>query len=276
MNSLNEPKLKVLSLGWGVQSFTLAAMSALGELPKLDVLIHADTSWERAATYQRTDKWQPWLESKGMLVISASSLSARNPQVNKTNINVPAYFRNAQGKVGQINRQCTGAWKIFIVKQLIRQEMALRGIKLGPDVIEQWLGISWDEATRARNSEDKYINIRWPFLEKDTRMRRGDCIKWLLEHGLEVPHKSSCTHCAYHNQNDWENQKRDAPLDWAQSVAFDASIRDLSTKRGRQLFVHRSTKPLTQSVFLPEEQGYSQSILPMDGPGCNTAGYCWD
>jgi hypothetical protein len=270
------PELRVLSLGWGVQSFTLAAMSALGELPKLDVLIHADTSWERQATYEFAAKWQPWLESKGMLVVSALSLSARRPQVNRTNINIPAYFRNEEGKVGQINRQCTGAWKVFIVKQLIRQEMAIRGIKLGSEVVEQWLGISWDEATRARSSQDKYIKIRWPFLEKETRMRRGDCIKWLLEHGLEVPHKSSCTHCAYHNQKDWEEQKRDAPLDWAQSVVFDNSIRNLSTKRGRQLFVHRSTKPLSQAVFLPEEAGYSQSFLPMDGPGCDTAGYCWD
>jgi hypothetical protein len=71
------PELRVLSLGWGVQSFTLAAMSALGELPKLDVLIHADTSWERQATYEFAAKWQPWLESKGMLVLTASSLSSR-------------------------------------------------------------------------------------------------------------------------------------------------------------------------------------------------------
>jgi hypothetical protein len=31
-----------ISLGWGVQSFTLAAMVALGELPPVDVAIHAD------------------------------------------------------------------------------------------------------------------------------------------------------------------------------------------------------------------------------------------
>lgn len=30
------PLLTILSLGWGVQSWTLAAMAALGELPKPD------------------------------------------------------------------------------------------------------------------------------------------------------------------------------------------------------------------------------------------------
>lgn len=35
--------LKVLSLGWGVQSWTLAAMVALKELPPVDYAVHADT-----------------------------------------------------------------------------------------------------------------------------------------------------------------------------------------------------------------------------------------
>ena len=30
------PKLRIISLGWGVQSFTLAAMAAVGEIPPDD------------------------------------------------------------------------------------------------------------------------------------------------------------------------------------------------------------------------------------------------
>ena len=33
--------LRFLSLGWGVQSWTLAAMMALDELPRADYLVHA-------------------------------------------------------------------------------------------------------------------------------------------------------------------------------------------------------------------------------------------
>ena len=36
--------MRVISLGWGVQSFTLAAMVALGELEPIDAAIHADTT----------------------------------------------------------------------------------------------------------------------------------------------------------------------------------------------------------------------------------------
>jgi len=42
-----EMTLRVLSLGWGVQSWTLAAMIALKELPPIDYAIHADTTHPR-------------------------------------------------------------------------------------------------------------------------------------------------------------------------------------------------------------------------------------
>ena len=32
--------MRVISLGWGVQSFTLAAMAALGDIPPVDAAIH--------------------------------------------------------------------------------------------------------------------------------------------------------------------------------------------------------------------------------------------
>ena len=43
--------MKTISLGWGVQSFTLAAMVALGDLEPVDVAIHADTTHEASGTY---------------------------------------------------------------------------------------------------------------------------------------------------------------------------------------------------------------------------------
>lgn len=271
----NEPKLKVLSLGWGVQSFTLAAMSALGDLPKLDVIIHADTTWEGTETYRFEERWQPWLEQNGLLVVGLSSLSAREVQRKGSTIHTPAFFYNdGKARVGQLNRACTDRWKIGPVKKIINQELELRGIRRTAGVVEQWLGISWDEASRAKNSAVSYITIRHPLLERATRMTRADCVRYLIEHGLEVPPKSACTHCVYHSQKMWEEQKRRGGKDWQQSILFDAAIRDKST-RGRPLYIHPSLKPLAQAVTLPEDYGYSQvDLLP--GPGCDSAGYCWD
>lgn len=49
--------LRVLSLGAGVQSSTLLLMSELGELPRLDAAIFADTGAEPSYVYA----WLEWL-----------------------------------------------------------------------------------------------------------------------------------------------------------------------------------------------------------------------
>ena len=51
-------KIKVLSLGWGVQSTTIAYMCALGEIEKPDYIIHANTGYETTLTnnYKKNGK----------------------------------------------------------------------------------------------------------------------------------------------------------------------------------------------------------------------------
>ena len=61
--------MKIISLGWGVQSFTLAAMVALGELEPVDFAIHADTTHESALTYEFASRWTPWLQKRGVVVV---------------------------------------------------------------------------------------------------------------------------------------------------------------------------------------------------------------
>ena len=84
--------LKVLSLGWGVQSFTLAAMAALGEIEQPDVAIHADTSFEASGTYDFAAQWTPWLAARGVKVVTVHPI---NPQINTERLGgeiyIPAY-----------------------------------------------------------------------------------------------------------------------------------------------------------------------------------------
>lgn len=62
--------MKIISLGWGTQSFTLAAMVALGELEPVDAAVHADTTHESAATYDFAARWTEWLSSHGVKVVT--------------------------------------------------------------------------------------------------------------------------------------------------------------------------------------------------------------
>jgi hypothetical protein len=85
--------ITALSLGWGVQSWTIAAMVALGELPPIDVAIHADTTWERAATYEFAAQWTPWLKERGVQVVTVCDRVGRNAVTDQGNASlfIPAH-----------------------------------------------------------------------------------------------------------------------------------------------------------------------------------------
>jgi hypothetical protein len=242
--------LKIISLGWGVQSFTLAAMVALGELEPIDFAIHADTTHEASGTYDFARRWTPWLEERGVRVVTVKntkSITEHRPNWRHDNVDIPAYTVTDKGN-GQIHRQCTGHWKIEPMRRYIQS------VRNG-EPVEQWIGISLDEYQRMKDSDVKYITHRWPLIEKKI-MRKG-CEKWLSENGIEIPSKSSCTFCPFHNSDLWRVIKNN-PVDWAEAVAVDKQIRKAMPPY--DLFVHPSRNPLDE-VDLRTEQEKGQLSL---------------
>lgn len=234
--------MKVLNLGWGIQSFTLAAMVALGELEPIDAAIHADTTHERSATYAFSEKWTPWLVERGVNVVTIKDKSEIVPQRNGYGWpEIPAFAASEMG--GQLQRQCTKRWKIAPIRRWLQEHR--RG-----EHVEQWLGISLDEAERMKPSDVKYITHRWPLIEK--RMSRNDCINWLQRNGLEVPVKSSCVFCPYHNRSAWYDMKRENGTDWQKAVEVDEAIRKVHPPY--DVFLYRELIPLTQ-IRSPQDNG---------------------
>ena len=75
----HQPRLRVLSLGAGVQSTTLALMAARRDIdPMPDCAIFADTGWEPEAVYDHLD----WLMSPGVLPFPVHIVSAGNLRDN--------------------------------------------------------------------------------------------------------------------------------------------------------------------------------------------------
>ena len=222
--------MKVVSLGWGVQSFALVAMAALGELPPIDVAIHSDTLHERSGTYEFAERWAPWLKDHGVNVVTVFNENDA-PVDDWGGLYLPAFTSNGKTD-GQLRRQCTQRWKVVPVRKWLQANR-------NGERIEQWLGISLDEARRAKDSDVKYIVNRWPLLEM--KLTRSACKAWLLSNGLEVPPKSSCTFCPYHNQAAWRDVKQ-CPKDWAEAVEFDRAIR--GKRPPFDLFIHPARIPL--------------------------------
>jgi len=235
-----------ISLGWGVQSFTMSAMVALGDLPSIDVAIHADTSHESKLTYEFAKRWTAWLEERGVKVVTVKNIQPLHELVSlKTDI--PAYTYNGQSN-GMLKRQCTGKWKIVPMRRWLQSHR-------NGEPIEQWIGISLDEFQRMKPSDVKYITHRWPLIEN--KMNRHDCELYLLAHGLEVPPRSACTFCPFHNTAEWRRIKK-TPEDWQEAVTVDRDIR--KARPPYDLFVHPSRKPL-EDVDLRTEQERGQLSL---------------
>lgn len=262
--------LRAISLGWGVQSWTLAAMAALGEL-EADVAIHADTGWEKAATYEFRAQWEPWLQEHGLLVLTVADYR-QSAKVTTAATDIPANVLT-NGSAGKLKRQCTGRWKVDPLRRALTQVLLLCDLRKRAGCVESLQGISLDEWHRVRDSDVQWISHRYPLIER--RMTRGDCLAWLAAHELPAPPKSACVFCPYTTNGAWQELKR-VPADWQVAVAVDLAIRTVRTERaGGELFLHRRCLPLPEAVTIPEDYGMTQSsLLATDGDGCDS-GYCF-
>jgi 3'-phosphoadenosine 5'-phosphosulfate sulfotransferase (PAPS reductase)/FAD synthetase len=237
--------MKIISLGWGVQSFTLAAMSALGELPKVDYAIHADTTHESQLTYEFARKWAPWLEEHGVKVVTVKPKQSDPTNNGYGTQDVPFYTLNQLGERGQGKRQCTTQWKINPMRKFISSVAG----KKTPGAIEQWIGISLDEFQRMKDNDVKYIVNHWPLV--DLKMTRADCKAWLQKNSLEIPPRSACTFCPFHNTEEWRRIKT-IDNDWNEAVSIDKAIR--KAKPFLDAFVHPARKPLEEVDFRTAEE----------------------
>jgi len=234
--------MKVISLGWGVQSFTLAAMAALGELDPVDAVIHSDTRHEKQGTYKFAEKWTPWLVEHAVNVVTVYNEDLAAADVYG-GVYVPAFTSNGKTD-GQLRRQCTDRWKLRPMRKWLQDHRQ-------GEIVEQWLGISLDEAHRVRQPDVKYLTNRHPLIER--MMTRNACKTWLLSNGLEVPPKSSCTFCPYNNRDGWRQVKQNID-DWAEAIATDKAIREM--RPPFDLFIHPARIPLDEvDLRTPQEKG---------------------
>ena len=262
-------KLRVLSLGAGVQSTTLALMAAHGEIgPMPDCAIFADTGDEMPETM----KHLAWLRSGNVLPFPVHVVSLgrrlsgdieRRSQGDEVMRFVTAPFFTANG--GMSRRQCTREFK---VGPLTKKQRDLMGYKprqrIPPGSCEVWMGISTDEVSRAGHAFDRWAVNRYPLLEK--AMSRWDCMQWLRRHDYPVPPKSACMFCPYRTNAEWRWMRDNAADSFARAIEIDALIRNTPAMRNQE-FVHRSLQPLAEVDLSTEEERGQGFIFECEG-GC--------
>lgn len=264
-------KLRVLSLGGGIQSTTLALLVAHGEIgPMPDYAIYAPVGDAEA-----TREHIRWLASGNVLPFPVLELddpavSLRQSIINRVQqngaryVSIPAFL---DGKMkGQDRRQCTREYK---TERLNAKQRELLGFKPRQRVpacsCEVWIGFSTEEVVRAGAAFEAWAVNRFPLLEM--RMSIGDCIAWLKRRGYPVPPRSKCTFCPFRTNAEWRWLQENEPHAWADAVKIDQLIRQTPGMRAKS-YLHDSRTPLDQvDLSSPEERGQSSMLMVCEA-GC--------
>jgi hypothetical protein len=276
---MSKNQLRVLCLGWGVQSFCLACMAANGDIEPYDLAVHADTGQERSATYKLANDWTPWLAERGLRVETGNARKSE-PALIRGGAGgawsyIPAYSRAEDGKIGQYKRRCTETWKIDPNRRLVRTEIKNRGWHLGQTNVDMHMGISLDEFTRIRESRIAYITLCFPLI--DLKMTRKDCVTYLSTRGLPVPEKSSCTFCPFQKTSAWARLARKGGKDWENAVAYDEQLRADYVPQGKERlqYVFREAIPLVAFGERVRPSSEQTSWLDDDDDATCDSGFCF-
>lgn len=250
--------MRILSLGAGVQSTTLALMSARGDLPRLDCAVFADTGWEPQAVYRHLD----WLEAQLPFPVHRTARPGSDLGQHAIDIATSPVTRTASPPWftdeprGMLPRQCSKEYKTRVVGQKVRELLGLAKGERGPKgkVVEQWLGISRDEMQRMKDAEQPFATNIFPLV--DLGMTRRDCKQWLRDRQYPMPPKSSCIFCPYRGDDQWRDMRDNAPADWEKAVQLDEAIRPGFHGMEGEAFVHRQRVPLRLvDLLTPADRG---------------------
>lgn len=279
--SLPEPKLRVLSLGAGVQSSTVLLMSCVGELPKLDAAVFADTGWEPQAVYRHLE----WLADEAgkygipVFTVSAGHIKedalrcqlgytgpASGRQLQKGITvdgmvrwgSMPYFILGPNGEKGMIKRQCTNEYKLTPIRRKVREVAGYAPRKrISAGFVEQWIGISADESSRQRGSGEHWRLNRHPLL--DVHITRLGCYDWMEKNGYPEPPRSACIGCPFRTDAEWRWLRDKEPESWEDAIEFDRTIRTFGGMRG-QVFLHAQRIPL-EEVDLRTDIDFGQTLL---------------
>lgn len=229
-----------------MQSSTLALMASAGELPPHltpTVAIFADTQAEPKAVYQ----WLDWLEEQltfPVIRVSRGNLEEDGLHLRTSKKSgkrylkrqVPFFIKNPDGSEGLFSRRCTADYKIEVINRKVRE-------LIGREKLLAWrreyrkdssiqpparalIGISRDEAIRAKPSRVPYVEHVWPLLEQG--IRRHQCLEWMEKAGHPRPPRSACVFCPYHDKSEWKRLKTNDPEGFARAVRFEKETQRLS------------------------------------------------
>ena len=271
------PLLTVLNYSGGKQSSALLWMVLRGELNvDLDtfIVLNADPGMERTETYKYVEMMKVKCDEAGIFFKTVKGpnlyedlVAGKWKDVGRLD-NPPYWTKSSSGHRGRLMQKCTRYYKVAPMDQEIRRILEERyaisrtSTRIGEKIVRKWIGFTVSEVHRIKPSPRKYIEFVYPLI--DLGMSNQDVLDWYEKNQLPIPLRSVCNACFANGLNTFRDMHATSPEDWAQAVAVDDAVRDM-TPIGvtDEVFVSETRIPLrvlAQEEFETgddKEQGYS-------------------
>jgi len=220
----------VLSFGGGVNS-TALIIHLVEQGRQLDEVVFADTGGELPQTYEYLKFVSSYLQENGIPLRRVASRSGF------------LYDRCLRRRVipSQIWRWCTRDFKILPIYAYYRS--------LGAHV-NQYLGISYEERDRKRESGVPYVTNRYPLISR--RINRDRCIDLIIGAGLKLPVRSGCFFCPFNSLSRWGEIYRDHAELYSKALALEESSKHFPNQKLVRISLRTLKDKLEDHESLPQ------------------------
>jgi len=245
----------VWSYGGGVQTAGLAVLIRAGALPRPDLTVFADTGREGTATLEYLEAvMRPYLAGCGVDVhVAPHSLAKVDLYAHNGDLLLPAFTAT-----GKLRTYCSDEWKRAVIRRYLRSR--------GVESCDGWLGISFDERHRCRESDAKWHRNVYPLVER--YITREACRLLVERAGLPPAPRSSCWMCPHRTDEEWRFLRDRQPADFARACELDERARAADEQGG--VYLHRSRVPLREADIEPKKTAQLELF-----PATCGSGHCW-
>jgi len=210
----------------------------------LDEVVFADTQGELPYTYDVVEKFKQLAEAKGIPFTVIKSKYG----------NIYDYYLKAKTVPSRLRRDCTFKFKIQAIRNYLRAKYGKT------ETFTHYIGISYEELHRMKDSDVKYAKNTFPLV--DMRIDRDGCIAILKQSGFSNIRKSGCYFCPFSRKQGWIDLMNEYPELMEKAIALEENCPNKKTGL--------ASKPLR--LF---RQYKGQTHLTETEPNCEVSGGCF-
>lgn len=270
----------VLNYSGGKQSTCLLWMVLRGDIdrPENFIVLNADPGMENSLTYKQNALMRGECEKAGIEFATAPGPNLADDLINvrkAKRVDNPPYWTapRSGGREGQLMQKCTRHYKIAPMDRWLRVWIErhlgypVGSGRLPENLVTKWIGFCRGEEMRIKPSLVGYIDFAYPLI--DMGMGQVEVAQYYETNGLDLPPRSVCNACFANTPQMYRDMKKNRPHDYAQAVAIDEAVRDMTSCGVEEdVYVSKTRRPL--SVIAGDEYEGQQ----LDMFSCDS-GYCF-